>query len=184
MNETVRRLVIGISGASGVIYAVRLLKILRELDIETHLVITKAGETNIELETELPSIETKKLSTQYYEIDNLSAPIASGSFLTDGMVVIPCSMKTLAGIATGYSDNLLLRAADVSIKERKTLILVVRETPLSAIHLRNMLKLASTGVTIMPASPAFYNEPKKINDLVDYIVGKVLDVLNLKHQLY
>jgi len=175
---------VGISGASGIIYGVRLLQVLKMSNVETHLVITRAAEKVMEVEGELSLIQIRKLSTRFYSVNDVAAPISSGSFLTDGMVVIPCSTKTLAGIANGFSDNLLLRAADVTVKERRPLILVVRETPLSTIHLRNMLKLANIGVTILPASPAFYHKPTTVNDLVDHIVGKVLDILNIKHELY
>lgn len=184
MSTFVKRLVVGISGASGIIYGVRLLQVLKMSNVETHLVITRAAEKVMEVEGELSLIQIRKLSTRFYSVNDVAAPISSGSFLTDGMVVIPCSTKTLAGIANGFSDNLLLRAADVTVKERRPLILVVRETPLSTIHLRNMLKLANIGVTILPASPAFYHKPTTVNDLVDHIVGKVLDILNIKHELY
>lgn len=181
---SVHKLVIGISGASGVGYGIRLLEVLSKLEIERHLTITKAGEKVIELEIETPITEIKALSTRYYNVDDVSASISSGSFPVYGMVVIPCSMKSLAGIASGYSGNLLLRAADVTIKERRPLVLVVREMPFNALHLQNMLKLVSIGVTILPAAPAFYHKPKTINDLVDHVVGKVLDILNIKHNLY
>lgn len=177
-------IIVGISGASGVIYGIRLLQVLKDLRIDSHLVITKIGEMNIQIETDVSVGDVKKLATCCYDVDDLTAPIASGSFKTSGMVVVPGSMKTLSGIANGYSSNLLLRAADVTIKEGRPLILVTRETPLSPIHLRNMLKLAEIGVTILPPSPAFYNNPKSISDLFDHIVGKVLDILGVKHKLY
>ena len=176
------QIIIGISGASGIIYAVRLLKILRDLNVETHLVITRASEKVIEFETDRTKSEITTLATHYYDVDDLTSPISSGSFKTDGMVVVPCSMKTLAGIATGYSSNLLLRAADVTLKERRPLVLVPRETPLSVIHLENMYKVARAGSIVLPAMPGFYHKPKCIDDLVNDIVGKILDVFNLKHE--
>lgn len=180
----VRRLIVGISGASGTIYGLRLLEVLRELKIETHLIMTKTAEEIVELESWLKADEVKRLADQCYDVDDLSAPIASGSFQWEGMVVIPCSMKTLAGIACGYSQNLLLRTADVTLKEGRKLVLVPRETPLNSIHLENMLKLAKAGVVILPAAPAFYHKPKSVSDLVNYIVGKVLDIFQIEHQLY
>jgi len=178
------RLVVAITGASGAIYGKRLLEVLRKRGVETHLVVSKAAERVIKHELDMDKHSLERLASYTYDVNDLSAPLVSGSFKTDGMVVIPCSMKTLAGIANGYSDNLILRAGDVTIKERRPLIIVVRETPFNAIHLRNMLKLARLGVIILPASPAFYHKPKTLGDLVDYIVGKVLDILGIEHELY
>jgi len=177
-------IIVGISGASGVIYAIRLLETLKDLNVKTHLVITKVAEKVIKSETNLTKSEIIALATHYYDINDLMAPISSGSFKTDGMVIVPCSMKTLAGIATGYSSNLLLRAADVTLKEGRTLVLVPRETPLSTIHLLNMYKVAQAGAIILPAMPAFYHKPKTIDNLINYIVGKILDAFNLEHKLY
>lgn len=177
------RLIVAITGASGVIYGKRLLEVLRSKDVETHLIISKAGEKVIEHELDTSKSNLKKLANYVYDMDDWSAPIVSGSFKTDGMVIIPCSMKTLAGIAHGYSDNIILRAADVTLKEKRKLIIVPRETPLSAVHLRNMLELVEENVTIVPAMPAYYHEPKGIGDLVDFVVGKVLDLLGIKHTL-
>ncbi|RLB03282.1 MAG: aromatic acid decarboxylase [Deltaproteobacteria bacterium] len=177
-------LIIGMTGASGAIYGIRALEVLKKLGVETCLVITKTGEKIIEYETKYSVTDVKRLSTYWYDVNNLSAPIASGSFPTRGMVIIPCSMKTLAGVANGYSDNLLLRAADVTLKEGRPLILVLRETPLNVIHLRNMLKLAEMNVRILPASPSFYYKPRKVDDLVNYVVGKALELLGIKHGLY
>lgn len=175
------RLIIGISGASGVIYSFKLLEELKKLDhIETHLVITQAAKKTIKTEGfKLNNIIT--LSNYHYDNNDFTAPITSGSYKTDGMIIIPCSMKTIAGIASGYSDNLLLRAADVILKEGRKLILVPRETPLNPIHLENMLKLAKIGVTILAAMPAFYHHPRTIDDLIAYIVSKTLDLLNIRH---
>jgi len=178
------QLIVGISGASGAIYALRLLKVLKDLNVKVHLVITRTGEKVIKFETDLTEIEMIALATYHHDVDDLASPISSGSFKTDGMVVVPCSMKTLAGIATGYSSNLLLRAADVTLKERRPLVLVPRETPLSIVHLENMYKVALAGATVLPAMPGFYHNPKSVDDLVNHIVGKILDVFNLKHELY
>jgi len=177
-------LIVAITGASGVVYGKRLLKVLREKNVETHLIISKAAEKVIEHELEMTRNDMEKLANHAYDVDDLSAPVVSGSFKTDGMIIIPCSMKTLAGIAHGYSDNLVLRAADVTLKEKRRLILVPRETPLNAIHLRNMLGLAEQGVVIVPAMPAYYHKPRDVDDLVDFVVGKVLDLLGIEHTLY
>jgi 4-hydroxy-3-polyprenylbenzoate decarboxylase len=178
------RLIVAITGASGVIYGKRLLKVLQEKNVETHLIISKAAEKVIEHELEKTKEDIEKLANHAYDVNDWNAPIVSGSFKTDGMVIIPCSMKTLAGIAHGYSDNLALRAADVTLKEKRKLILIPRETPLNVIHLRNMLALAEQGVTILPAMPAYYHKPKDIDDLVDFVVGKVLDILEIDHALF
>jgi 4-hydroxy-3-polyprenylbenzoate decarboxylase len=178
------RIVVGISGASGALYAIRLLEVLKDLNVETHLVMTKAAERIVELETNHTKSEVIALAARYYDINDLEAPISSGSFKTDGMVVIPCSMKTLAGIALGYSSNLLLRAADVTLKEGRKLVLVPRETPLNIIHILNMYRVAKAGAIILPAMPAFHHKPKSIDDLINYIVGKVLDVFGIEHSLY
>jgi len=167
-----------------VVYGQRLLEVLRVKKVETHLIISKAAKKLIEHELKTTKKRLEALASHTHDVEDLTAPITSGSFKTDGMVIIPCTMKTLAGIAHGYSDNLILRAADVSLKERRKLVLVPRETPLSVVHLRNMLELASLGVTIVPAMPAFYHKPKNIEDLVDFVVGKVLDVLGVEHRLF
>jgi len=178
------RLIVAITGASGVIYGMRLLKVLQEKNVETHLIISKAAEKVVEHELEKTKADIEKLANHTYNVDDWSAPVVSGSFKTDGMIIIPCSMKTLAGVAHGYSANLVLRAADVTLKEKRTLVLVPRETPLNVVHLRNMLELAEQGVTILPAMPAYYHKPKHIDDLVDFVVGKVLDLLEINHALY
>ena len=178
------RLIVAITGASGVAYGKRLLEVLHKKKIETHLIISKAAEKIIEHELEATKEEIEKFASYVYSVDDLTAPIASGSFKTDAMIIIPCSMKTLAGIAHGYAENLVLRVADVMLKERRKLILVPRETPLSVIHLRNMLQLAKQGVTIIPAMPAYYHKPKNVGDVIDYVVGKVLDCLGIEHELF
>ncbi|MFB0567049.1 MAG: UbiX family flavin prenyltransferase [Candidatus Bathyarchaeia archaeon] len=178
------RLIVAITGASGVVYGKRLLEALRERKVETYLIVSKAAESVIEHELKTTKRELEKLAIHLYDVNDLSAPIVSGSFKTDGMIVIPCSMKTLAGIAHGYSENLILRAADVTLKEKRKLILVPRETPLSVVHLRNMLNLASQGVFILPAMPAYYHKPEKLEDLIDFIVGKALDLLGIEHGLF
>jgi 4-hydroxy-3-polyprenylbenzoate decarboxylase len=172
------------TGASGAIYGKRLLEVLRNKEIETHLVISKAAEKVIEHELETGKEDLEKLATHAYGIEDLTAPIVSGSFKTDGMVIIPCSMKTLAGISHGYSDNLISRAADVTLKEKRKLVLVPRETPLNITHLRNMLNLAKQNAVILPAMPAYYHKPKNINSIVDHVVGKVLDILEIEHSLF
>jgi 4-hydroxy-3-polyprenylbenzoate decarboxylase len=178
------RLLIAITGASGVIYGKRLLEELRIKKIETHLVISEAAKKiiNYELGTSVKNLE--KLASNVHEVDDWSSPIVSGSFKTDGMVIIPCSMKTLAGIANGFAENVILRAADVTLKEMRKLILVPRETPLNSIHLKNMLDLTKEGTCILPAMPAFYHKPKNVEGLIDFIVGKVLDQLGIENSLY
>ena len=178
------RLVVAITGASGAIYGKRLLEALKELGVETHLIISGAAEEVIRLELGVDPEEIRRIADASYHPDDLTAPLSSGSYHVDGMVIAPCSMKTLAAIAHGLASNLILRAADVCIKEGRPLILVPRETPLSRIHLRNMLTLAEMGVRILPACPAFYHKPESIGDLVDFVVGKVLDSLGLHHNLY
>ena len=178
------KLIVAMTGASGVIYGKRLLELLRKEKVETYLVISQAAERIIDHELNLDRKKLETLADYVYENDDWYSPIVSGSFNTDGMVVAPCSMKTLAGIAGGYSENVILRAADVTLKENRTLILLPRETPLTGIHLQNMLNLAKQGVLIVPPTPAFYHNPKTIDDLVNYIVGKVLDLLGINHTLY
>lgn len=177
------RLIVAITGASGSIYSRRLLEVLRGKGVEVHLVVSDSAK--LVIEQELGNIQVlETLADQVHNSKDLKAPLTSGSFNVDGMVIIPASMKTIAAIASGYSDNLIARAADVQLKERRPLVLVPRETPLSAIHLENMAKLSQLGVIILPAMPAFYHKPKTIIDLVDFVVGKVLDQLGIEHDLY
>ncbi|NQX59011.1 UbiX family flavin prenyltransferase [Paenibacillus qinlingensis] len=186
--------VIGISGASGAIYGVRLCEVLLDLGLDVHLIITDAGWRVLQDEHDWSA--TKRVEVlekhfggragtyEYHPVANIGATVASGSFRTKGMVVIPCSMGTLSGIAHGSSDNLLERTADVMLKEGRKLILVPRETPLHAIHLENMLTLTRMGVRMIPAMPAFYNRPRSIDEMVDFLVGKVMDSMEIDHTLY
>jgi 4-hydroxy-3-polyprenylbenzoate decarboxylase len=177
-------LVVAITGSSGVIYGVRLLEACRSLGIETDLIISRPAGTLLELELGMRAEELQKLATRSYPPDDLTAPVASGSYGVDGMVIAPCSMKTLGNLAGGIASDLISRAADVMLKQNRTLVLVPRETPLNLIHLENMVRLKRAGATILPASPAFYHKPEKISDLVDFIVGRVLEVFGVKHGLY
>ena len=177
------KVVVGISGGSGAIYGVSLLKALKELGVETHLVVTTMGEYVTDHECGVSLEQLKGLATHYHDNKNFAAPIASGSFKVDKTIIVPCSMKTLSGIANGFSDSLLTRACDVAIKERRPLIIVPRETPLSPIHLENMLKLANMGITIFPPSPGFYNHPETIEDIVINMTGRLLDMLGIENDL-
>jgi len=179
----VLRLIVAVTGASGIIYGKRLLEVLKEKKVETHLIVS--GSAEVVAESEIGGTRfLKDLAHSVYEPGDLSAPISSGSFKVDGMVIAPASMKTIAAIASGYCDNLITRAADVQLKERRPLILVPRETPLHAIHLENMARLSRLGATVLPAMPGFYHEPKTVDDLVNFVVGKVLDQLGVDHGLY
>lgn len=179
-----KRIIIGITGASGVILGIRLLESLNKNDWETHLIITKTAEKIIELETSYKIKEIEKLSTKLYNNEDFFASIASGSFKTNGMIIIPCSMKTLGGIASGFTNNLLLRCGDISLKERRKLVLVVRETPLNLIHIENMEKVTRAGGMFLPAVLTFYSNPKTIDDMIDHLVGKVLDTFDIENELY
>lgn len=176
-----KKIIIGISGASGVIYGIRLLEILRVLDdVETHLVMSTAAATTIGLEAEYTPEQVTQLADVAYRFRDIAAAIASGSFKTEGMIVAPCSMKTLAGIANSFSDNLLLRAADVVLKDRHRLILVARETPLHLGHLRLMTQVTEMGAIVMPPMPAFYHKPQTIDDIVNQTVNRVLDLAGIE----
>lgn len=179
-----QRIVIGITGASGVIYGVKLLSFLKETEIETHLVISEAGKKNIEIETGYKPNEVADMADYVYENRDIGAAIASGSFLTDGMIVVPCTVKTLSGIANSYTENLLVRAADVTLKEKRKLVLVVRETPLHKGHLRLMTMAADMGAHILPPVPSFYHQPKSIDDIISQTIGKIFDYLGIKHDLF
>jgi flavin prenyltransferase len=178
-KKTPRRLIVGITGATGAVYGVRLLQALRATGVESHLVVSRWGARTLLHETPHSLAEVKAMATRAYSDNDQGAALSSGSFLTLGMVIAPCSMKTLSAIAHGHSDDLIHRAADVVIKERRRLVLVVREAPLSEIHLENMLKLARMGVVITPPVPAFYNHPRSIDDLVDHTVGRLLDLFDI-----
>jgi 4-hydroxy-3-polyprenylbenzoate decarboxylase len=171
----VKRIVVGITGATGAIFGVRLLEALRAAEIETHLVLSKWGLQTVEHELGLSMAELRDRATVVHGGANMAATLSSGSFRTEGMVIAPCSMRTAAAIAHGYGESLVHRAADVVLKERRRLVLVPRETPLSEVHLENLLKLARMGVTILPPMPAFYNRPSSVDDIVDHIVARVLD---------
>ena len=179
-----KRLVVGISGASGVTYGVRLLQVLKDIDYETHLIISKSGELNIEIETDYDPADVKAMADYVYDHKNIAASIASGSFLTTGMVVVPCTIKTLSGIANSYNENLLVRAADVTLKEKRKLALVVRETPLHKGHLRLLTMAADMGAHILPPVPSFYHMPKTIEDIIDQTIGKILDYMGIQHDLF
>lgn len=176
--------VVGISGASGVIYGIRLLEVLADLGSTTHLVMTDAARRIIEIETEESPIDVEMMADRVYSARDFTASIASGSNRFDAMVVAPCSMRTLAGIANGVSDTLITRAADVSLKERRRLVLVTRETPLNLVHLKNMVAATEAGAIILPPCPGFYSKPETIEGMVDVVVGRVLDLLEVEHDLY
>lgn len=176
-----KRLTIGISGASGAIYGIRLLEVLQDVpDIETHLVLSNAAKQTILLETDYQVKEVEELADKNYRFTDIAASISSGSFKTLGMVVIPCSMKTMSGIALSFSDNLLLRAADVTLKDRRPLVLGIRETPLHLGHLRLMTQIAEIGGVIFPPLPAFYHRPQSIDDIVNQTVNRVLDLFDIE----
>lgn len=178
------KIVIGFSGASGIIYGIRLLEILHSTNIQTYLIISEWAKKNIEIETDKTLEYVKALSSVNYDNFKLDASVSSGSFLHDGMVIVPCSMKSLSSIANGYDDTLISRAASVTLKESRKLIIVPRETPLSRIHLENMVKLQEAGAIILPAMPGFYHKPSTIEEIIDHLVGKILDQLNIKHDLF
>jgi len=178
------KLVVGITGSTGVIYGIRLLEILKQLYIETHLVMSQWAEKCISMETNHDLNYVKSLATQCSDETNMAANVSSGTHKTDGMIVIPCSMKTLSSVANGYDETLVARAAGVTLKESRKLILVVRETPLTAINLENMLKLARLGVIILPPVTEFYTKPQGIDDMINHIVGKCLDQFDIEHDLF
>jgi len=178
------RIVIGIAGASGVIYGVRMLQLLNDTSYETHLIISEAAKLNIEIETKYKAKEVATMADYTYGHKNIAAPVASGSFLTGGMVVVPCTIKTLSGIANSYTENLLVRAADVTLKEKRKLALVVRETPLHKGHLRLMTMAADLGAHILPPVPSFYHMPETIDDIIDQTIGKIFDYMGIEHNLF
>jgi len=178
------KLVIGITGSTGAIYGIRMLETLKKLNIETHLILSEWGEKCISMETGFTPEYVKSLATNISDEKNMASSISSGTHRIDGMIVAPCSMKTLSAIANGYDDTLVARAAGVTIKESRKLILMVRETPFSAIHLENMLKLSRLGIIILPPVTEFYTKPKSIEDIVNHGVGKCLDQFDIEHDLY
>jgi 4-hydroxy-3-polyprenylbenzoate decarboxylase len=176
-----RRIIVGISGASGVVYGVRLLQVLSSVpDVETHAVVSPSAKRTASFELDIPPTQLDALADVTHRFNDLSAPISSGSFRTDGMIVAPCSVKTLSGIANCYDDNLLVRAADVILKERRSLVLLLRETPLHLGHLKLMVRAAEMGAVLAPPVPAFYNRPQTISDIVDYTVERTLDQLGIE----
>ncbi|MFH1135925.1 MAG: UbiX family flavin prenyltransferase [Pseudomonadota bacterium] len=177
-------LVVGISGASGVIYGVELLRVLRDLGQPAHLIMTESGARNLGVETEYTPGEVRALAATVHDVDDVGASAASGSFQTRGMIIAPCTIKTLSAIANSFTYNLLIRAADVTLKERRPLVLMVRETPLHKGHLELMAKAADIGATILPPIPAFYHQPKTIMDLIHQSLGKALDHLKIEHDLF
>jgi 4-hydroxy-3-polyprenylbenzoate decarboxylase len=179
-----KKIIVGITGASGVIYGVRTLEVLSQLGFETHLIITQAGLKNLEIETHTPFDHLKSMASHVHDIEDLGASLASGSFRVEGMVIAPCSIKSLSAIAHSYSHNLLVRAADVMLKERRRLVLLVRETPLHEGHLELMVKVTRMGGIIMPPVPAFYHQPKTIEEVIDQTIGKVLDLFSIDHNLF
>jgi 4-hydroxy-3-polyprenylbenzoate decarboxylase len=183
-GHTKKRIIIGITGASGVIYGIEILRELTKKDLETHLIISESGKKNITLETDYSIRDVESMADKVYDSDDLEAPLASGSFLTSGMIVAPCTIKTLSGIANSYSDNLLVRAADVTLKEKRKLVLLVRETPLHRGHLRLMSMAADMGAHILPPIPSFYNRPKTIDDIIHQTIGKVFDYFGIEHSLF
>ena len=179
-----KRILVGIAGASGVTYGIRLLECLKETDYEIHLIISEAGKFNIEIETKYTAEDVAQMADYVYDHKDVAAGPSSGSFLTEGMVVVPCTVKTLSGIANSYTENLLVRAADVSLKEKRKLVLVVRETPLHKGHLALMTRAADMGAHILPPVPSFYHQPKTIQDIVDQTIGKIFDYMGIQHNLF
>jgi 4-hydroxy-3-polyprenylbenzoate decarboxylase len=182
-SQKIYKIIIAITGASGAVYGIKLLKILKELNVETHLIISKAAHLTITTETNFSVNDVKNMADNVYNPTDIGAKISSGSFKVNGMIIAPCSMKTLSSIASGFENDLISRAASVIIKEQKKLALMVRETPLSAIALENMLKLARIGVAISPPVPAFYNNPETIDDIVNHSVARILDLFDIDTNL-
>jgi 4-hydroxy-3-polyprenylbenzoate decarboxylase len=178
-TNTAQRLIVGISGASGTVYGVRLLELLRKAEVETHLVMSKSAELTLVYETDLKPKDVRLLASVHYPVADIGAAISSGSFPTMGMVIAPCSIRTMSEIATGVTDTLLTRAADVVLKEKRRLVLAVRETPLHGGHLRTMAALADIGAVIAPIVPAFYNRPKSVDDIINHTCGRLLDLFGI-----
>jgi 4-hydroxy-3-polyprenylbenzoate decarboxylase len=183
-NLVPERYLIAITGASGATYGIRLLEVMKDLGVETHGIISSAGITNLKIEKDLGLKDFASLCTVTYDERDLTAGPASGSYLMMGMVIVPCSTKTLGCVAHGISDNLITRSAEVCLKEHRKLVLVPRETPLSLVHLRNMVLAAEAGAVILPAMPGFYHKPNSVREMVDHVVGKILDALDIHHELF
>lgn len=179
-----KKIVVGITGASGVIYGVRMLEVLSKLDVETHLVISPSAVRNLEIETKYTIEDLQNMASRSYDFKDVSEAIASGSFRVDGMIVAPCSIKTLSAIANSYNENLLVRAADVTLKERRRLLLIVRETPLHEGHLDLMMRVTRMGGVIMPPVPAFYHMPRTVDDIINQTIGKALDIFAIDAKLF
>ncbi len=178
-GRTPRRIIVGISGASGVIYGIRALEVLKKLDIETHLVMSKAAEMTLAYETEYKAKDIRDLAAEFHPVGDIGASISSGSFHTVGMLIAPCSIRTMSEIATGITGSLMSRAADVVLKERRRLVLGIRETPLHTGHLRTLTQLSEMGAVICPVVPAFYNRPETLDDIVNHSVGRMLDLFEI-----
>ena len=176
-------MLVAITGATGIHLAIKFLEVLKQKNIKTELIISENAEKIVSIETNYDISEVRKLADKNYDVNDLLAPPASGSYKLDSMIIIPCSMKSLSAIANGYADNLITRSADVAIKEKRKLILVVRETPLSAIHLKNMYNLAKLGVVIFPPVPSFYTKPKNIDELIDFTIGRILDQIGIESNI-
>jgi 4-hydroxy-3-polyprenylbenzoate decarboxylase len=179
-----KRIIVGVTGATGIIYGIRLLEVLKGLGIEAHAILSQSAKKNIDIETNHSVASVESLAHRIHDVEDMAASVSSGSFKTDGMVIAPCTIKTLSGVANSYNDNLIIRAADVVLKERRRLILLVRETPLHKGHLDMMSRVAGLGGIILPPVPAFYHSPKRIEDIIDHTIGKVLDLLDIEHTLY
>ncbi len=179
-----KRIIVGITGATGVIYGIRLLEVLRELGIESHLILSDSAKKNMAIETDYSVSSVEKLAHTVHDNKNMAASVSSGSFKTDGMIIAPCTIKTLSGVAHSYNDNLITRAADVVLKERRRLVLLIRETPLHKGHLEMLVRVADLGGIILPPIPAFYHHPNGIKAIIDHSIGKALDLLDVEHSLY
>jgi 4-hydroxy-3-polyprenylbenzoate decarboxylase len=179
-NAAARRLVVGITGASGIAYGIRALEVLKQAGIETHLILSKAAELTMTYETDLKSNDLRALASVWYASGDIGAAVSSGSFRTMGMLIVPCSVRTMSEIATGVTGTLMSRAADVALKERRRLVLGVRETPLHSGHLRTMLQLSDMGAVVAPLVPAFYSRPQSLDDIVDHTVGRLLDLFDIE----
>ncbi len=178
-SKTPKRLIVGISGASGIIYGIRMLEVLREAGVETHLVMSKSSELTMAYETDLKPKDVRALASHFHAVSDIGASISSGSFPTLGMVIVPCSVRTMSEVAAGVTSSLLSRAADVVLKERRRLVLAFRETPIHAGHLRTMTALSDMGAIIAPIVPAFYNRPKTLDDIINHTVGRLLDLFGI-----